>query len=511
LLLVGPVLEPEYCERMRARITQLGVGKHVLFWGEVANPYPLLAISDIMTFTSRLEGFGTVVVEAMAHALPVVVRHLPGVNDYFISQEVTGFYFDSDEKFKEIVAALIKDPGRRERVGAAARRNVIEHFRMGLVARQFLELYGALSHEDHQPSPAEIAIEPLPAEARVTSADHVAAALTGLGDQPVLLTFLDAEESFDWSQPLSRGSADVSAMSMVTRPQYIFDRYGVVPLYLVDYPVASKPDGYRPLLELLADGKCDIGTQLHAWVSPPHLEEINSPNSYAGNLPLWLQFEKTRMLTDTIRRNFDRQPFVYRSGRYGVGLRTGDILKKLGYLVDTSVVPNQGYREQGGPEFYDHGCAPYWIDPARSLLEIPLSSSFTGLLSRFGPSLARNLFGPAAHHVHLPGAMARAGLLERIRLTPEGTSIADAKRLVRAMLADGHRVFMVTYHTPSLQPGNTPYVQNPGDLAVFLAWLDQFYDFFTSEIGGRVTQWRDVYKAAEQGRSTAASTMAATT
>jgi hypothetical protein len=60
------------------------------------------------------------------------------------------------------------------------------------------------------------------------------------------------------------------------------------------------------------------------------------------------------------------------------------------------------------------------------------------------------------------------------------------------MVAESHRVFVLTYHSPSLEPGNTPYVRTNEDLTRFLAWLDEFYAFFSSEIGGTFASWRDV-------------------
>ena len=53
----------------------------------------------------------------------------------------------------------------------------------------------------------------------------------------------------------------------------------------------------------------------------------------------------------------------------------------------------------------------------------------------------------------------------------------------------------MTYHSPSLEPGNTPYVRTAEELATFLRWLDEFYAFFTHEIGGICASWRDVRSA----------------
>jgi hypothetical protein len=35
-------------------------------------------------------------------------------------------------------------------------------------------------------------------------------------------------------------------------------------------------------------------------------------------------------------------------------------------------------------------------------------------------------------------------------------------------------------------------VRTEEDLARFLAWLEEFYEFFTEEIGGQCVSWRDV-------------------
>jgi hypothetical protein len=60
------------------------------------------------------------------------------------------------------------------------------------------------------------------------------------------------------------------------------------------------------------------------------------------------------------------------------------------------------------------------------------------------------------------------------------------------MHAAGHRVFVLTYHSPSLEPGNTPYVRSIEDRQRLLDWLDAFYAFFREELGGRPASWREV-------------------
>jgi hypothetical protein len=274
----------------------------------------------------------------------------------------------------------------------------------------------------------------------------------------------------------------------------VFERHGVVPVYLTDYPVVAQDAGRAPLRELLDSGLCDVGAQLHPWVTPPFTEIVGDDNSYAGSLPVATELEKARRLTDVLAQTFGQHPLIYRTGRFGVGLRSADILKRLGYVADSSVAPcwPQGALRQY-PEFWRGGLAPYWVDQERSLMEIPVSAGLVGhLAGRGGGHLAPLLFHPAAQRLRLSGIAAKLGLLERIRLTPEGMTIEEAKRLTRAMFANGQRVFVLTYHSPSLEPGNTPYVRTMAQREAFLRWLDAFYSFFREEMGGRNSTWREV-------------------
>jgi len=301
---------------------------------------------------------------------------------------------------------------------------------------------------------------------------------------PYLLVVIDAEEEFDWTvTPFN--SMSVETMRHQCRAQRIFERYGLVPTYAVDYAVAAQPAGYEPLLDYLADRKCEIGTQLHPWINPPVLEELTPRNSFPGNLPAELEYEKLRILTATIEDNFGCNPTLYRAGRYGVGPNTASALDRLGYQIDCSVVPFHDFRPKCGPDFRATPNVPYWFGPGNRLLEIPVTVGMTGYLARLGRSLDTLMDQPASHALHIPGLMARLSLLERIRLTPEGISLEEAKRMTHALLdRDGHRVFVLSYHSPSLEPGHTPYVRTAEDLSRFLSWIENYLDFFFGELGG---------------------------
>jgi hypothetical protein len=106
--------------------------------------------------------------------------------------------------------------------------------------------------------------------------------------------------------------------------------------------------------------------------------------------------------------------------------------------------------------------------------------------------------------IKLGWLLRRFGLINRVFLSPEGTPLEEAKALTRFLVASGHRVFTLAYHSTSLNPGSNPYVRNEQELQRFLAWLDAYLEFFFGEIGGSPTSPRAVYLEAQSSPVTLA-------
>ena len=199
---------------------------------------------------------------------------------------------------------------------------------------------------------------------------------------PILIVAVDLEAEFDWNGPRPRTENSVQNVREQILAQKIFERFGVRPIYLVDYAVATEANGYGPLRELIASRTCEIGAHLQAWENPPFAEELSERTSYNHNLPAWLQKEKLHRLTEAIQSNIGvRPPVTYRAGRYGVGEEIAWILRSLGYQIDMSTRPGIDLRRQHGPDFRRVFNRPYWFGDDRALLEIPLTVGFSGLFS----------------------------------------------------------------------------------------------------------------------------------
>jgi len=87
--------------------------------------------------------------------------------------------------------------------------------------------------------------------------------------RPILVVVIHTEEEFDWDLPHDRDATGVRHMAHIDRAQRVFDGFGIVPNYVVDYPIATKADAVAPLKSFADSGRALIGTHLHPWVSPP--------------------------------------------------------------------------------------------------------------------------------------------------------------------------------------------------------------------------------------------------
>jgi len=295
---------------------------------------------------------------------------------------------------------------------------------------------------------------------------------------------IDTEEEFDWSQEFAREHTSVQAMQWINRVQVIFDEYGIVPVYVIDFPVASQPNGYKPLAEIHNDQRCIIGSHLHPWVNPPFEEVVNRRNSFAGNLPMTLEKTKLLVLTECIEEHFGRRPTIYKAGRYGVGPNTTAILEELGYEIDLSVCPHMDYAHEEGPDYSAHTSWPFRFGKDKRLLEIPLTVGYTGLFRHLGPAIHPVVTNSLFTSLRIPGVLAHLNLLNKSWLSPEGYTTTEHQQLVRTLYHGGLRVFSMAFHSPSVEPGHTPYVRSQADLDEFLGKIRCFFDFFFGELQG---------------------------
>ena len=303
-------------------------------------------------------------------------------------------------------------------------------------------------------------------------------------ESPVLLPLVVVEEEFDWSEPFRRDAVSVRAVPLLERAQAWFDEAGALPIYLVDYPVADDPGAAEVVRGLAATGRARIGAHLHAWVTPPYEEVVSDHNSFSNNLEPELEGRKIHRLVERVEEVFGEKPLLYQAGRYGIGAQTPTFLRREGIAIDLSPSPPFDYSFLGGPDYSHFPVHPAWLDEPGGVLSIPITGAFVGFLNGAGPRMYRFARSPRWRWTKLEPILSRVGAIERIRLSPEGFRLKELQRLTRHLLERGVRVFTLTFHSPSLMPGCTPYVQDARDLANLESRIRGYLAWFLGELGG---------------------------
>lgn len=300
---------------------------------------------------------------------------------------------------------------------------------------------------------------------------------------PTLYVVVDTEAEFDWNAPFDREQTAITAMREIERGQEVFNLYGLRPVYVTDFAVASQPGGVEPLLAIYNRGGCEIGAHLHPWITPPFEEVLSIHNSFAGNLPADLEERKLVTLLEAFRTNFGFSPRFFKTGRYGTGPNTLRLLAEHGIEVDFSIIPGRDLAPKGGPDFRSFTSHAMTTGDGQ-LLAVPMTRGPIGLMAKHSAGLARRLETPRARRFSLPGVFSHLGLLETVTLTPEGVPADKQIALIRAMLARRERSFVLHYHSPSLAAGFTPYARDRAEVREIVGRLRAVCRMFFEELGG---------------------------
>lgn len=327
------------------------------------------------------------------------------------------------------------------------------------------------------------------AAARAISRNYPTPDLSALGGVRFLVT-VDTEEEFDWAAPFTRDQHGTTHISGIPRFQELCNEYEVNPCYFVDYPITQDSKAVELFAGYAASGKAEIGAHLHPWVSPPLVEDVSAHNSFGCNLPPELEREKLNNLYAAIVSNIGIRPGAFRAGRYGAGPATPSILADLGIAIDSSARARFDYSAQGGPDYTDYQVQPYWLIE-NQLLELPLTTVFSGALRSAGDMV----FGRWFVSNTARAVLARSKMIERLPITPEGIALADALRAIDLALEDNIPILTLSFHSPSLAPGHTPYVRNDEDLDTFYAWWRAVFAHLANK-GVRASSMAEIKAAA---------------
>jgi glycosyltransferase involved in cell wall biosynthesis len=147
-VIAGSLYEKDYSEEMQTMIRQLGLEKNVKLLGFVADPVPLLKMSNAFCLLSRSEGFCNALLEAMACGVPSVVTRVGG-NPEAITDGENGFLVpvEDDAAAAERLLMLLRDPERRTQIGESGRKSVQTRFSADAMIQKLIGVYRDLLAE----------------------------------------------------------------------------------------------------------------------------------------------------------------------------------------------------------------------------------------------------------------------------------------------------------------------------------------------------------------------------
>ena len=134
--------EGELRESLEHQIRQHHLEKHVLLAGFRSDVLSLHKAFDIFVMSSLTEGLGTSLLDAMACGKPVVATTAGGIPEVVRDGE-TGFLVPPRDHhaMAAAIVRLLKDPGLRERMGAAGLERVRARFTSEAMVRHTLRVY----------------------------------------------------------------------------------------------------------------------------------------------------------------------------------------------------------------------------------------------------------------------------------------------------------------------------------------------------------------------------------
>jgi len=119
----------------QSKVHQVGVCDDVDRW---------LQAADLFVFPSRREGFGTVMIEAMACGLPCIVTEQPGITDFIFGAAGDRGVVVPQENHAALAAAvleMLRHPERAAKIGLAARDDVIRRFDIEQISARYVDYY----------------------------------------------------------------------------------------------------------------------------------------------------------------------------------------------------------------------------------------------------------------------------------------------------------------------------------------------------------------------------------
>lgn len=134
-----------YGQKLRTIINELGLNSKVRLVGFQSDIPSFLHALDVFAFASQSEGFGQVVIEAMAVGKPLVASGIPPLTE-IVEDRKTGLLAERNnpQAFAHAISWLLMHPEEARQMGRRGQEQVCKHFSAEKMSAKTISLYNEL-------------------------------------------------------------------------------------------------------------------------------------------------------------------------------------------------------------------------------------------------------------------------------------------------------------------------------------------------------------------------------
>ncbi len=301
----------------------------------------------------------------------------------------------------------------------------------------------------------------------------------------LLVLSIDAECDKDQNWNVKRPMSFTNIISGIPqRLTPLFGKYKIKPTYLISPEVLNDEDSVSLLKSMK---NCELGTHLHCEFIDPDAN-FNSITTLRtqNTLTYEIEYKKISNLTDLFKKRFNYSPLSFRAGRFGISNNTLKILSKLGYRIDSSVVPfrNQEYNSVK-QSFFGAPLKPYYPSTDNynrkgnsNILEVPVSHFIDGF-EYWPPFILRQL--PRYNNLFLRILKRFGKKVEKTWIRPnrlDSIELSDAtKKMIKTYFRKEENIIInIMFHSNEIMEGCSPYCSDTNDVDNYINSLDKYFD-----------------------------------
>ena len=298
---------------------------------------------------------------------------------------------------------------------------------------------------------------------------------------PFIVT-IDTEGDNLWS---NTDTVETKNSKFLFRFQSLCEKYNLKPTYLINWEIINCNIFKKLGIYIVTNGLGEIGMHLHAWNSPPDVQNKNK--KFITQYPIDIIEKKVEVITKKIEDKFQIKVKSHRAGRWAMNDLYFNVLKKFEYLIDCSLTPYINWRildSQYDHEKIDYSKVTngsYFVGKSifekgnSDFLEVPVTiiKSEKNIINQ---KLCDKYFTYDRIYSKFKS--------NKIWLRPNGKNLCDLKYLVDYAIRCNLNYIEFILHSSELMPGGSPTFKTKDAIESLYRDLEELFIYTSGKFKG---------------------------